>query len=210
MSENRSQRSENINDITIEEAQQRRTQGHEAKCSLIQKQQEVNHDVVSEESPRKQMQRSATSQSAAAPFEKAGAESSSGQKKLTSNDMSVVMNRISQLAELFTPEQSDRDHDEDEYQEGILEPLIRKHEEYDGDLLWSCQAKENQLVVQSSESIRNTIEMAADHFMIYFGEALAEIRDLRADLGEAEWTNRELKIAVKEKSMQVKLLIKRI
>ena len=43
--------------------------------------------------------------------------------------------------------------------------------------------------------------MAADHFMIYFGEALAEIRDLRADLGEAEWTNRELKIAVKEKSM---------
>ena len=123
--------------------------------------------------------------------------------------MSVVMNRISQLAELFTPEQSDGDVNED-YQEGILGPLLRKHEEHDGDLLKSCEMRENQLVVQNSEAMRNTIETAADHFMIYFGEALAEIRDLRAELGESEWTNRELKMAVKEKSMQVKLLIKRI
>lgn len=45
--------------------------------------------------------------------------------------------------------------------------------------------------------MKNTIETAADNFMIYFGEALAEIRDLRSDLGESDWTNRELKMAVK-------------
>ena len=46
--------------------------------------------------------------------------------------------------------------------------------------------------------------------MMYFQEALAEINSLRQDLGEAEWTNRELRMAVKEKSVQVKIMLAKI
>ena len=46
--------------------------------------------------------------------------------------------------------------------------------------------------------------------MMYFHEALAEINSLRQDLGEAEWTNRELRMAVKEKSVQVKIMLAKI
>jgi len=46
--------------------------------------------------------------------------------------------------------------------------------------------------------------------MIYFQEALAEINCLRQDLGEAEWTNRELRMAVKEKSTQIKIMLAKI
>jgi len=46
--------------------------------------------------------------------------------------------------------------------------------------------------------------------MVYFQEALAEINSLRQDLGEAEWTNRELRMAVKEKSVQVKIMLAKI
>ena len=49
-----------------------------------------------------------------------------------------------------------------------------------------------------------------DNFMKYFGEAITEIRDLRSELGEQEWTNRELKVSVKEKSMQIKLLLTKL
>ena len=46
--------------------------------------------------------------------------------------------------------------------------------------------------------------------MVYFQEALSEINSLRQDLGESEWTNRELRMAVKEKSVQVKIMIAKI
>ena len=46
--------------------------------------------------------------------------------------------------------------------------------------------------------------------MVYFQEALAEINSLRQDLGEAEWTNRELRMAVKEKSVQIKIMLAKI
>ena len=54
------------------------------------------------------------------------------------------------------------------------------------------------------------LERAVSNFKTYFKQALIEIRDLRNDLGEADWTNRELKIAVKEKSHQNKALIEKI
>lgn len=94
--------------------------------------------------------------------------------------MSVVVNRISQLAELFTPEQSENS---EEGTQGILEPILRKFEDHDGDLQLCCRFKDTALVVQSSEAIKNTIETAADNFLMYFGEALSEISSLRFDLG---------------------------
>ena len=54
------------------------------------------------------------------------------------------------------------------------------------------------------------LERAVSNFKTYFKQALIEIKDLRNDLGEADWTNRELKIAVKEKSHQNKALIEKI
>ena len=54
------------------------------------------------------------------------------------------------------------------------------------------------------------LEKAVSNFKTYFKQALIEIRDLRNDLGEADWTNRELKIAVKDKSHQNKELIEKI
>ena len=39
---------------------------------------------------------------------------------------------------------------------------------------------------------------------------MIEIKDLRREVGELQWTNRELKMAVMEKSAQNKTLIKKI
>lgn len=39
---------------------------------------------------------------------------------------------------------------------------------------------------------------------------MVEIKDLRREIGELQWTNRELKISVQEKSSQIKTLIRKI
>jgi hypothetical protein len=54
------------------------------------------------------------------------------------------------------------------------------------------------------------VERSIENFQNYFGQAVEEIRNLRTDLGEVQWSNRELKIAVKEKSYHNRILIEKI
>lgn len=85
--------------------------------------------------------------------------------------MSIIVNRISQIATLFTPECSEADPDEDfERPEGcdLLEPILKRYDESEGNLEMMIIKRENELVCQTSESIKNSIEAAADNFMIYF------------------------------------------
>ena len=81
--------------------------------------------------------------------------------------MSIIANRISQIATLFTPECSEVDEDEAQ-NPNILEPILKRYEESDSNLEQLILKRENELVCQTSESIKNSIETAADNFMMYF------------------------------------------
>jgi hypothetical protein len=82
--------------------------------------------------------------------------------------MSIIVNRISQIATLFTPPCSEADEDEDQPPQNLLEPILKKYEETNNNLELVIQNRENELVCQTSDSIKNSIETAADNFMIYF------------------------------------------
>lgn len=62
--------------------------------------------------------------------------------------MSIIVNRISQIATLFTPECSEADEDEFEKAEGcdLLEPILKRYDESEGNLELMIQKRENELV----------------------------------------------------------------
>ena len=124
-----------------------------------------------------------------------------------------VAHSVSQLASLFTPrgdENIETLATGGEAKDGVLKPFLERiesMEEADFD------ARSNQLILAEAvdpEALQVQLEKAVTNFKTYFKQALIEIRDLRDELGEADWTNRELKIAVKEKSHQNKELIDKI
>ena len=72
------------------------------------------------------------------------------------------------------------------------------------------EPRNSQLPLDAKYYLPSFMKQTIDNFLKYFGEAISEIRELRQELGEQEWTNRELKVSVREKSMQIKLLLTKI
>lgn len=110
-----------------------------------------------------------------------------------------VAAKIQHLATLFVPDYSKTDPDCES--DSIFEPLIDKLDP-EGQLP-ICQFKPEEFNNFNDQDLSKTL----DKFKKYFQEALHEIKLLRLDLAEEEWTNQELKLSNKEKSTQLKLVM---
>jgi len=74
--------------------------------------------------------------------------------------------------------------------------------------------RENEALVpyqkRTIEDVAGKLNEAIQNHKLHFGKACEEIRGLRSQLGEQEWTNRELRVAIKEKNFQIKKLLQKI
>jgi hypothetical protein len=57
-----------------------------------------------------------------------------------------------------------------------------------------------QLDVADHESLKKILNQAILNYNKYINKSMIEIKDLRREVGELQWTNRELKMSVNEKS----------
>lgn len=58
--------------------------------------------------------------------------------------------------------------------------------------------------------MREILQKAILNYDSYFKQSVSEIQELRKELGELSWTNRELKMAVKQKAKQNTFLLHKI
>ena len=80
-----------------------------------------------------------------------------------------------------------------------------------GSQLASLFTPEEELVVfNQNPSGKDILLRAIDQYEKYFKNSVREIKELRRELGELSWTNRELKMAVKQKARQNAFLLNKI
>ena len=85
-------------------------------------------------------------------------------------------------------------------------PLIT----YKGSQLASLFSPDEELVVLRNPSIKDIVQKAIQSYEVYVKQSVSEIMDLRREIGELQWTNRELKMAVKQKAKQNGYLLDQI
>lgn len=66
--------------------------------------------------------------------------------------------------------------------------------------IFSQDDKKPIVACKNLDQMLQLLQSAIDNYQMTFARSLSEIQQLRQDLSELEWANRELKIAVRDKN----------